>query len=246
MNKLDEFDLISDIDILYDNTCYLHHTTLAEIKTVGIKNYRNYINLLTLNVDDCNEQLGLNFDSDTINIFDILISNKSTREHLCKALSFFISGEITYDKDFYLLNVNGGKSKLQGVITRNNYQDISSKILQLNFIQDNRIHSTKNMGKKAKSILQKIRKGRSKFLNSKKKNTDFNISNVISAVVAYSGSYNYENVWSLTVYQLYDLFFRLGEKMKLNFDSVRWGTWGKDEFDLSIWYKNPIKMKGKG
>jgi len=242
MSKLDQLQLISNDNIFYNGTCTLRHTTLYDVKKVGFQKYNEYLNILHLDVETFNAQFGSDINADSINIFDILVSNQSMRDFLCEALSFFIVENVFYEPKYNAFKVDGGKdNEFLGIINQNNYQEITGAIFQLNFIKDDEVKATKNTGKKAKSILEKLRKGRSNLAKAKAGDSNINIPNMISSIVAYGNNYNYENIWSLTVYQLYDLFFRLNVKTQLDITGLRWAVWGKDEFDFSVWYKDPTK-----
>ena len=242
MSKLDHLQLISNDNIFYDGTCTLRHTTLADIKKIGLSKYNEYLNILHLDVETFNDQFGSKFDADSINIFNILTSNQSMRDFLCEALSFFIIENVFYEPNYHAFKVDGEKiTDVLGIINCNNYNEIANGILQLNFIKDDEITPDETKNSKLKDILKKFKKGRAKLTKSKTGDSNINIPNMISSIVAYGNNYNYESIWSLTVYQLYDLFFRLNVKTQLDITGLRWAAWGKDEFDFSVWYKDPTK-----
>lgn len=242
MSKLDQLQLISNDNIFYHGTCTLRHATLDDVKRIGLSKYNEYLNILHLDVETFNDQFGSKFDSENISIFDILSNTGAMRDFLCEALSFFIVEDIYFEPKYNAFKVHGSEgNEFLGIINRNNYQEITSAIFQLNFIKDDEVKATKNTGKKAKRILEKLKKGRSNLAKTKAGDSNINIPNMISSIVAYGNNYNYENIWSLTVYQLYDLFFRLNVKTQLDITGLRWAAWGKDEFDFSVWYKDPTK-----
>jgi len=244
VSKISQLDLISNSNILYDGTCTFRHITLSDIRNIGLSKYNEYINILHLDVETFNDQFGSTFDSDSISIFDILASNQSMRDFLCEALSFFIAENVFYEPKYNAFKVDGSETtNVLGIINRNNYKDITSGILQINFIKDDEIAPEDTKNSKLKGILKKFRKGRAKLAKSNNGDSNINIPNMVSSIVAYGNNYNYENIWSLTVYQLYDLFFRLNVKTQLDINGLRWAAWGKDEFDFSIWYKDPTKKK---
>ena len=139
--------LISNDNIFYNGTCTLRHITLYDVKEVGLQKYNEYLNILHLDVETFNDQFGSEFNSDSINIFDILISNQSMRDFLCEALSFFIVENVFYEPKYNAFKVDGEKTtNVLGIINRNNYSEIANGILQLNFIKDDEIipEETKN------------------------------------------------------------------------------------------------------
>lgn len=244
MSKLDQLQLISNDNIFYNGTCTLRHATLDDVKRIGLSKYNEYLNILHLDVETFNDQFGSKFDSENISIFDILSNTGAMRDFLCEALSFFIVENVFYEPKYSAFKVDGDKTtNVLGIINRNNYSEIANGILQLNFIKDDEIAPEETKNSKLKNILKKFKKGRAKLAKSKTGDSNINIPNMISSIVAYGNNYNYENIWSLTVYQLYDLFFRLNVKTQLDITGLRWAAWGKDEFDFSVWYKDPTKKK---
>ncbi len=242
MSEINQLDLLSDDCIAYKKICTLLPPTLKKIKKIGFEKYNEYVNIIHFDVAEFNEQFKTNFNPRQLNIFDILISEPSMRELLCEALSFFIVEKISYSKSYNAFKIDGDKStNIVGIINRNNYQEIKSGILQINFIHDDTIKPTKSTSKRALKILDKLNKGRSKLAKAKTKESNITIPNMISSIIAYGNNYTYQNIWSLTVYQLYDLFFRLNVKTQMDITGLRWAAWGKDEFDFSIWYKDPTK-----
>ncbi len=69
-------------------------------------------------------------------------------------------------------------------------------------------------------------------------NYDINLANIISALSIQHNSYNMTNIWSLTVYQLYDQFFRLNIKTQVDINSMRWAAYGTEAFDYNLWFKS--------
>lgn len=243
MSKINELDLISNADICYGGICTLHPPTLNEIRIIGVEKYYCYLKVISIELDTYLDQLNLRdayekldeIHKSQCSVFDFLIGADETRNDLQEALSFFIIEEIQYDsigRCFVLIK----SKKPVGLIDRTNFDEIKDGIFQLSFLNTSGVQAKDVKNKTAKKILEKLRKGREKLAKANKEDINTSIPNLISAIVAYHASYNYENIWSLTVYQLYDTFSRLNTKKQL--DMAVMAAFSKD-FDSGIWYKNP-------
>lgn len=248
MDKISSFDLISGADINIDGIGVLHQPTLDEIRKLGYGKYTIYINTLLMDID--NYFRITNVSKDIIEItksqvvmFDLLFLDDKGRVLLQDALSFFIKEQIIADvrnQVFVLFNEDGSKT---GEINRDNYNTIQSMIKQINFIVEEPTTSQECQDPKIKAILEKFEQGRKAMAKSKKQNQDMNLTNILAAVSTFHNSYNLINIWSLTVFQLYDQFFRLNSKIQIDVFGFRWAAWGKEEFDFSTWYRELNQKK---
>lgn len=245
MSKISELDLISSADVSYENICTLRPPTLDKIRLIGIEKYYFYLNVILIDLDTYLDELKIRDSYDKLDevsksqcsIFDFLIGVDDTRNNLQESLSFFIAEKLQYDsvsKTFLLIDEKS--NKIVGVIDRDSFEEIKDGICQLSYINRDNAKSKKTKNKLAEKILLKIKKGREELAKANKADANKSIPNIISAIVTYHSSYNYENIWSLTVYQLYDLFSRLNTKKQL--DMAVMAAFSKD-FDYEIWYKNP-------
>lgn len=240
MAKLSQWDLLSGCDTEL-TLCTVHHPTLEEIRAVGYPKYVQYLNLLTLDIDDINEEIR-NVLPEELTIFHLLAYNilgDEMRGLLQQALSFFISGKLYFSEKYggFLIDCPGRDCE---VIDADSYPEITNWIRQMNWIEiDETVVTNKKHSSKVMEIMAKLKKGRKKMQQNKKNDVNLAIPNMIGAVVAHHGGYTYQNIWSLTVYQLYDLFFRLNTKFQIGIIGQKWAAWGTDDFDFSAWYKSP-------
>ncbi len=65
------------------------------------------------------------------------------------------------------------------------------------------------------------------------------LGNIISAVAGKSQTLNLLNIWDLTVFQLWDSFFRLSSNNLYAIQSMSVAAWGdKDKhFDAASWFR---------
>lgn len=245
MGKISKFDLISGRDIPY-NYCTLHPPTLESLRDIGEDLYSQYISILSIDLNtflektNCREvfekiSVAKNIE---LNIFDLLIARYETREILHNALCFFIVEEVVFDDKnnrFVLFDENCQK---KGQIDNSNYEDFQYGVLQINHLSGDKPKPIKYKNNKSKSIMEKLTKGREKNKKANKNNENINLSNLIAAISAFHNSYDLINIWSLTVYQLYDQFFRLNSKIQLDIVGTKWAAWGKEDFDFTVWFKD--------
>ena len=59
---------------------------------------------------------------------------------------------------------------------------------------------------------------------------------MVSALAVQHNSLNLSNIWDLTVYQLYDQFFRQNNKNQLDIHAMNYAGWG-GEFDPTSWFR---------
>lgn len=250
MSKIETFDLISGANIPYDGICTLRPPVLDRVRKLGYKRYTEYMNILAVDLDTYLQKTGIKEQYSQLigkynvnyNIYDILIANSRTRLFLEKALSFFIVDELVFNSDyqcFELLSADDDKEVEDRFINRENYEIIISGILQLNYApyKEELEKPVSYYNSVARELEEKISKNRA--LSIKESDTQITIPNMIQSVTTYHNSLNYENIWSLTVYQLYDQFFRLNSKIQFDVVKFRWAVWGKEDFDFKFWYRAP-------
>lgn len=247
MAKIDYFDLISGREIPYEGICSLKPPKLSDISEIGYMAYNSLLVILTMDLDKYLEISNLREvynkfsekEKDIYDIFMIMVEPPDTRELLHRALCFFISEKLIFDKSECKFLVVNDKGSTIGTIDSSNYEVIKSGILQLNYLAVDEAIPKKNFkNKRKRDIYEKIRKGKRTANKTKRTDENMNLPNLISSISACHNSYNLSNIWSLTVYQLYDQFYRLNNKITLDVIGTRWAAWGKEDFDFSVWYKD--------
>lgn len=243
MGDISKFDLISGDDIFYKNICYLHPPRLDEIRNIGFNEYDTYIKFLSMDANKYLSAIGVDSsklkDISNLSIFDIFISNDMTRKDLLTSLSFFISGELTYNPIRKSITIS--KNNIQYEITRENYSAVIEGIFKLNNIVFENEEEIIFKDESTRELYMKMQKAKAQ--GKLKSGSEVTIADIISVVSCYSNGYNLTNIWLLTINQLYDQFYRLNTKLQFDVFGTRWAAWGKDEFDFTIWYKNEINKK---
>lgn len=252
--KVDKLKLLAGLPIKIKNVGNIYPLTLREIAEIGVKKYNSYLNLLCFELEDL-KSIGLD---DTINklknisTFDIIAMNCCYNEKFkniaIEALSLFFKEEvnfINYKKGhvnlafFYLGDVKDNR-----IIHKENFEDIKSVIRQQNLIQSNKDKKEEYnfANEAAKKMYEKIQKSRQK---APKPKSNIDLHSIISSV-AWKCGVGINEIWNLTIYQLYDAYYRLN--VIDNYDNITSGVYagtidGK-KIDLrKHHWSNIIKLK---
>lgn len=249
--KLDYFDLISPTPIPIQNVGHLLSPTLNQISEIGIERYNYYLSILLMNPQMLFTMSGQSKrleslsepEKESLNIFDLFVSDKETKELLRKTLDFFIVESVVYYEPGNCFLVTNDPSNIRenisGIISHENYSQICDMICQLNSIKSKQSEELSDAKGKALEIFKKIQKGRAEKQKNSKADKNMDLGNIISAVANRHPSLNMTNIWSLTVYQLWDAFSRLTYNSIFDIRSMSVAAWGDKEnhFDATAWYK---------
>lgn len=254
MIKLDYFDLISEEPIFVENVGSILCPKLSDIRKINYYTYCSYIQALKITPEDyfdvLEEKANVKVPIETImeiTKFDLLMSDSMLLQSVIDAFNFFFVEDVYFDPNQVMFVVSENDDEnIIGYITKDNYVDVVNIILQrINIeIDENEVDDlSKVKNKRGKKILEKIREGRKKMKKAKEKSSDEkkqSLANIISSVAAFCSNINYTQIWSLTVYQLYDLFSRLNIIDKYNISSTSVSVWGdeKKQFKFGVWNDN--------
>lgn len=236
--------LILGRNIPIPNLCTIKQVKLVDISDPDmLEKYHQYLSIISYNTDDVidlykarDEYEKLSYDARAqIDAFSLLISVDFFRTILGQALQFFIEEDVVFDQELGGFSVYAGKKRVS-VIDYITYKSVRDLILKSNFIQAEKAENECIFANsKARAIFAKLKKGR----KLKRESGDsMQISDIVSSVSIQSNSYNLLNIGGLTVYQLYDQFYRLDTKVQIDVCSLKWAAWGTEPFDFSLWYKN--------
>lgn len=249
--KLDYFDLISPDPIPIQNIGHLLSPTLRQISEIGINMYNYYLSIVLmtpklffsmLKQQDQFENLS-DEEKESLNIFNLFISNEETKELLRKTIDFFIDEDvISYQPENCFIvtkDIENLQENIVGIINRENYSQVCDLICQLNNIKSKEIEDLSKAKGKALEILKKIQKGRTEKQKNNKSDKKMELGNVISAVANKHPSLNIINIWNLTVCQLWDTFARLTNNSIYDIQSMSVAAWGDKEnhFDSTAWFR---------
>lgn len=211
----------------------------------GQNKYDGILNILAMDTPNYFEIIGQkgiyeqlsSEEKSQITMFDLWTINQKNIESIQNSFSLFFLEKLMYsptEKSFALYDKN--TNALSGHIHRGNFYDLCQMILQLNYIEEKGFKNAKLKNKRAEQIAKKLKSAT--VQKSEQSNQDMSFANMLSALCVQHNSYNMTNVWSLTVYQLYDQFFRQNRKNQIDISSMRWSAYGTDDFDYSLWFQS--------
>lgn len=252
MVKLDYFDCISPLPLVLQNVGSVISPKLSDVAKISYYVYAQYVSALRMTPEDFYDKQLKEKEVDfeyvfTSTKFDLILYNEQFREIITAALNFFFLEHFEFYPEYraFLLTEkdSGGDLKVKGVIDQNNYADVVDIILQ-------RIHITpdetevddisKVKNKLGLKIYEKIMKGRKRMRKAKSNDPDLTLPNIIAATAAKSLSLNWNTIWDITVFQLFDIFERLQIIDSYEIASSQVATWGdKDnKFKFGQWMSN--------
>lgn len=245
--KLSYFELLSPEPVHIPNVGGILSPTLRAISSIGINTYQHYLSILSMDLKTYftmagQEQLYSELSDEEkkqISTYDLLIANTESADLLQRILNFFINEEVIYSAELKSFLVKKADSII-GAITKEIYPLICEVICQRNNIKSHQEEDTSKVkSKKAMEIMKKLQKGRSDKAKQSKSDKNMELANIISAVANKSQSLSIINIWDITIYQLWDCFWRLSNNSIYAIQSMSVAAWGNKDnhFDAASWFK---------
>lgn len=233
--KIDALTMIGGMPIELDCGVKIYQPRLSAIRDIGYAQYNAYVNLLMVDTHTLLETLGLSDNGElaTLHPMCLVLLLPGLAETLLEGLSFFLHQTVEKNSDGGLICQDGA------IISTDAFYEIRNAIARVCCIESTEDEAPPKGSAKAMAIYKKIQEGRKRKRETKKKQPqDMEINNLISAVSARSATYNLLNIWDLTIWQLYDQFARMSVNEQYDVWAQKWATWGQDDYDFSLWYKN--------
>ncbi len=254
---LSYIDLLSPQPLMLPGIGGVACPTLRQIQQVGYNTYQLYLSLILMtpqtyfsmeknmpseNSVSAKEPFGETTDEEA-SIYELITGNSKLCRLAEQALEFFLTGFIRFSPEyqcFFLYETEPKKDthpKPDGIIHKNLWQQLCQIIAQRNYVEYPASSTLQVKSKKAKKRLARLEQLRPK---QRKVDGNMDIGNIISAVAGKSPNLNLINIWDMTIYQLWDTFYRLCSNHILNIQSMSVAAWGDQNhsFDSSSWYKN--------
>ena len=267
MITLSHYDLISPSSYYIKDVGHIKPITLSEIDGLPNKyqTYYDYVRFINLSKEDFIQLLQLSEDvvsaleqdqldrGLTLEKYDLLILNQDILNFIILSLNFFFDENVSYYRDKCLFIVHDGDlsagddltGKIKGIITRDNYDDVTDVILQRCAVktrEDIEEEHPKFKNEKARKMWERqraIKKKREEKAN-KEDAKFFDIANIISAVSSKHPSLNMINIWDITVYNLYEQFSFLRDGVNFETSMLHYAVWGaesNEKVDIDAWFK---------
>lgn len=237
--KIDKLSLLSGDDIYITELLKIKQPTVRDIKEIGYDNYNLFIFLLAQNPEDRLVQLddmgidGMEYTNwDIFQMFFMIMP-----EQCVWSLKFFT--ELDFDfrideetKESYFATILDDGNIV--VIGEHGFKLIHDVIREMNFLTEEKLKFGNEGAKK-----RYIKAQRAKLRNTKPEGLD----NLISALAWKSPNLNILQIFDLSIYQLYDGYFRLMKidnyentmrglysgsidtsKTKIDFNKINWAS----------------------
>lgn len=223
---------------MLDRIGYINSPFLKDISKISFETYNLYISLLLINSKKFAELFLSEYQIDeTAELYNLIILVKEIRDIYSDIFSFFLKSNVVFNNENNIFINLDDDNNVIGMINQSNFKLLTSVILQTNYIgEKNKEITGKVKSKRVQDLLDKISQEKAKISATKKSDVNLSLPNVISALCTKHNSINMLNIWGLTVYQVYDQFYR---QNNLNIISTRernYSVWG-GEFDFTEWYK---------
>ena len=241
------FELLSFDPICVPGAGSILCPRLKDISAIGFQTYQYYLSILLLDEKSMLKTLTSAGYADLVlpektplfHAFDLIMMHESSALLLKDVLDFFIKEDVVYapEQHCFLTQTN---NDITGAVTKENYSQICNVILLRNNIRNaQKEDASKVRSKKASEILKKLQAGRAKKASETGADENLELGNIISAVANKSLSLNIQNIWDITIFQLWDCFARLSNNSIYDIQSMSVAAWGSKDnsFDASAWYK---------
>jgi hypothetical protein len=212
MNMLNEESihskLLLNLPIHIDGIGNFHAPLLTEI-IEDEEYYHMALNIIFFDKKDLEEST-----DDNLTNFEILLNaikqDETVRKlffyglnlHLDTLPTVMLDGTIYFDKHNY-----------ESILTEGKFEYIKKLIKIANFIYEQKVDEYKPGNERAKKFLEKLKKNKKEI--NKLKKPKINLRSIISSVILKGNMFNSIN--QLTIYQLYDCFYRLKTIDQYNF-----------------------------
>ena len=204
--------LLAGLPIEINKIGELYPLTLKEMANIGETQYNKYLSALCFEIEDVLSEDDLE-GVEGVTTYDILmancLSNEDYRKLIIEAMSVFFKEDINfhrYSKD----NVNYaffclGELEEEKIINRDSFEEIKIILQQQNNIQKSKKEEYNPANDKARQLIEKMKKDRQ---NAPKPKQFVDLHSIISGV-AWKGGVGIGSIWDVTIYQLYDAYYRL-------------------------------------
>lgn len=250
--SLGSLELLSFQPVRFAKTGGIISPLLKDIAEITCDRYVMYLNLLSLTPGTYYRIRGRQAEYETLpaeeqsrlSIYDLILSDPALLPAAEEALNFFFVETVRFEEAYQTFFTYDGTTDHEGnllptgAIHKNLYEEICDVILLRNYLKPRPAFPQKSAGKRALTILKKLEQGRAEQKGGTP-DARMELGNIISAVANRHPGLNIQNIWDITVYQLWDAFYRLCSNQILDLQTVSTAVWGDKQkrFDAASWYQ---------
>lgn len=228
---------------------------LADISPNNFENWQMYVLCTQVLFGDKKEiiflgkGIGDNNDYDTLTDYKIEITSKfnlitssvDLREALCEALTLFFCNKIVFHSEtnsFWVFDVSKETPIHVGIINNENYLVVEDVLKQLLHCESEYEDDEENYEDEAsKELWERAKKYRNQSNQSANSDT-YAMDNIISKLSTCGIGYTVENIYELTVYQLYDQFSSYTQNRISQLSENAYAHNGGENFNAMAWLEN--------
>lgn len=175
-------------------------------------------------------------EMDKLSLFTVMILAQDTREQLTESLNFFFEEEVVFDYEAGVFRLFQNYSEVVGEINDDNFIEVKNLILKRCHITPPKVTGGKRRSKRMIEFDKKVEEGRKKSRKWKNDQESMELGNIVSKVASRSNAADINDVYTWTIYQLYEQFGEINYAIQIDTILKRWSTWGKEDFDFTSWY----------
>lgn len=250
--SLGSLELLSYEPVHFPCTGGIISPLLKDIAKIGCARYNAHLNVLSLTPGAFYRLRSREAEYDALSaqeqaelsVYDLILSDRSLLPAVEEALDFFFVETVRFEEAYQAFFTYDGTRDPEGnllptgAIHRDFYGGICDAILLRNYLKPRPAVPQKAAGKRALSILKKLERGRAEQKGDTP-DTRMELGNIISAVAGRHPGLDIRTIWDITVYQLWDAFFRLCSNQFLDLQARSVAVWGDKHkrFDATAWYQ---------
>lgn len=205
MNKSDlELKLLAGMPIYIDGLGELKCLKLKEIIEMNESKYNQYLSSLLFDKSQIEE-----LENEKITNFELFTSlnytDLSFREIVSESLTLFFGEEAYYVEDYGIFYF--GELSEERILVEDKYEEMRHILRVSNNISQEEEEDYKAGNERAKKFMEKLKKKKKEAAKYKKQ--EINLHSLISGLAWKSNNLSIKEIFDLTVYQLYDGYFRV-------------------------------------
>lgn len=238
MVRISDYTLIRGLPISISPYCTVRQPHIDDIDQVTYEEYQKYLSAMIMTKEDILKSIGLDKDESlqSYTLYQVVSAIPMLRSEMAEAFSFFMTSQVVWRDGEFMVGDH--------ILSVNELNDARNAILKMSYIDVDTEESHVFADEQARRIWEKCQRGKEKLRKTKKQDVNMEVPNLIASVCARGFGYTMLNIGQLTIYQLYDQFSRMNTNVQMDIYATRWAAWGKDAFDVDMWFKNIIKKEG--
>lgn len=172
-----------------------------------------------------------------LSLFEVLIAIPDMRDQLVQSLNYFFDEEVVFDYEVGIFRLYQDYSDIVGEINNDNFIEVKNLILARCHVTPPKNTEGKRRSRRMVEYDKKIEEGRKRSRKWKNQQEAMDLGNLVSKIAVKSNAADINDIYTWTIYQLYEQFNEINVGIQIDTILKRWSIWGKDDFDFSMWYQ---------